>query len=170
MYQFYNMKWDNQWAETNPFNIRICPTDIHFAAWWCYPDGIDTDVKYGCLQMLDWLVSTLPVGDEWKKYKTLTTGHLASPLPQKIFQVEEIDRVKSEIRQKKKKKKNHNFQKWLFKQKQNAFFPSDVWFCLQDYIVCFFDSWMSFFVAEWRKRWKSKKLRNIIFVSTEVYF
>jgi len=29
------------------------------AASWYYADGI-TDVKYGCLQMLDWLVSTHP--------------------------------------------------------------------------------------------------------------
>jgi hypothetical protein len=60
MYQFYNMKWDNQWAETNPFNIHICPTDIRFTAWWYYADSIDTDVKYRCLRMLDWLVSTHP--------------------------------------------------------------------------------------------------------------
>ncbi len=50
--------------ETNPSNIRICPTDIRicptdirFAALWYYAVGVDTDVKYGCLGMLDWLVS-----------------------------------------------------------------------------------------------------------------
>jgi hypothetical protein len=30
------------------------------AASWYYTDG-NTDVKYGCLQMLDWLVSTYPI-------------------------------------------------------------------------------------------------------------
>ncbi len=52
--------WYNicQWVETNPSNIRICPMDICFAAWWYYADSIDTDVKYGYLQMLNWLVST----------------------------------------------------------------------------------------------------------------
>jgi len=47
-------------VETNPSNICICPTDIRFTACWYYSDGIDTDVKYGCLWMLDWLVSTHP--------------------------------------------------------------------------------------------------------------
>jgi hypothetical protein len=51
----------NQWVETNPYNICICPTDICFATWWYYTDGIDTDVKYRCLRMLDWLVSTHPI-------------------------------------------------------------------------------------------------------------
>ncbi len=46
--------------ETNPSNIHICPTDVRFDAWWYYADGIDTDVKYRCLRMLDWLVSTDP--------------------------------------------------------------------------------------------------------------
>jgi hypothetical protein len=49
-----------QWVETNPSNIHICPTDICFAALRYYADGIDTDVKYGCLQMLDWFVFTHP--------------------------------------------------------------------------------------------------------------
>jgi hypothetical protein len=30
-------------VEINPSNIRICPTDIHFAAWWYYADGF-----HGC--------------------------------------------------------------------------------------------------------------------------
>ncbi len=56
---YLNLTWV-QWVETNPSNIRICPTDIRFAAWWYYADGIDMDVKYGCLRMLDWLVSIHP--------------------------------------------------------------------------------------------------------------
>jgi hypothetical protein len=47
--------------ETNPSKICICPTDICFSACWYYADGVDTDVKYGCWQMLDWLVSTHPI-------------------------------------------------------------------------------------------------------------
>jgi hypothetical protein len=47
-------------VETNPSSIRICPTDICFATWWYYADGVDTDVKNGCFRMLDWLVSTHP--------------------------------------------------------------------------------------------------------------
>jgi hypothetical protein len=37
------IKLIDHWVETNPSNILICRTDICFA-----------DVKYGCLQMLDW--------------------------------------------------------------------------------------------------------------------
>jgi hypothetical protein len=51
----------NQWVETNRSNICICPTDICFTAWWYYTDSIDMDVKYRCLRMLDWLVSTHPI-------------------------------------------------------------------------------------------------------------
>jgi hypothetical protein len=32
-----------------------------FLASWYYAEGIDTDVKYGCLQMLDGLVSSHPM-------------------------------------------------------------------------------------------------------------
>jgi hypothetical protein len=49
-----------QWVENHPSNICICPIDICFGAWWYYAEGIDMEVKYGCLQMLDWLVSTHP--------------------------------------------------------------------------------------------------------------
>ncbi len=35
--------------------------DICFAALWYYTDSIDIDVKYICLRMLDWLVSTHPM-------------------------------------------------------------------------------------------------------------
>jgi len=49
-----------QWVETNPSNICICPTDIRFAAWLYYADSVDMNVKYRCLRMLDWLVSTTP--------------------------------------------------------------------------------------------------------------
>ncbi len=50
-----------QWVETNPSNICICPTDIRFAAWLYYADSVDMNVKYRCLRMLDWLVSTHPM-------------------------------------------------------------------------------------------------------------
>jgi hypothetical protein len=45
-----------QWVETNPSNIRIFPTDIHFiAAWWFYADGF-----YGCSRMLYRFISSHP--------------------------------------------------------------------------------------------------------------
>ncbi len=37
---------------------NIC---IFCIASWYYADGINTDVKYRCLRMLDWLVSTHPI-------------------------------------------------------------------------------------------------------------
>ncbi len=46
-----------QWVETNQSNFRIYATEI--VASWYYADS-DMDVKYGCLRMLDWLVSTHP--------------------------------------------------------------------------------------------------------------
>ncbi len=44
--------------ENNLTNICILCMDICILTLWYYADDIDTDVKYGCLQMLDWLVST----------------------------------------------------------------------------------------------------------------
>jgi hypothetical protein len=49
-----------QWVETNPSNICIFPTDMHFIS----PHGTTlkafVDVKYRCLQMLEGLVYTHP--------------------------------------------------------------------------------------------------------------
>ncbi len=53
-----------QWVETNPSNICIFPTDIHFyPGSWYY-----TNVKYRCLRVLDGLVSTHPKFDN-KNFK-----------------------------------------------------------------------------------------------------
>ncbi len=49
-----------QWVENNLTNIRIFVWTSVFLASWYYADSLDTDVKYRCLQMLDWLVSTHP--------------------------------------------------------------------------------------------------------------
>jgi hypothetical protein len=48
---------NNQWVETNPSNICIFLTDICYLASWYYTTAF-ADVKYGCLWMLDRLVST----------------------------------------------------------------------------------------------------------------
>jgi hypothetical protein len=49
-----------QWVETNQSNFCIYPTDICILASWYYTEGVDMDVKYRCLQMLDGLVSSHP--------------------------------------------------------------------------------------------------------------
>jgi hypothetical protein len=60
-----------QWVETNPSNICIFPMDICFYCrlmvlrkWLLQMLTAFADVKYGCCQMLDGLVSTHP---EWNR-------------------------------------------------------------------------------------------------------
>jgi len=49
-----------QWVETNPSNICVFPTDIHFyLTSWYYANGLQMSV-YGCLRMLNGLVSSYP--------------------------------------------------------------------------------------------------------------
>ncbi len=50
-----------QWVETSQPNFCIYPMDIRiFLTSWFYAEGIDTDVKYRCLRMLDGLVFSHP--------------------------------------------------------------------------------------------------------------
>ncbi len=55
---FKAISFNNQWVENNLTNIHIFCTV--FLASWYYADSVDTDVKYECLRILDWLVSTHP--------------------------------------------------------------------------------------------------------------
>jgi hypothetical protein len=45
-YTCIEIQKNDQWVETNPSNICIFATDIHFsAALWNYAKGINTDVN-----------------------------------------------------------------------------------------------------------------------------
>jgi len=47
------------WKPTNLTSVFTLRTSVFLASWY-YAEGIDTDVKYGCLWMLDGLVSSHP--------------------------------------------------------------------------------------------------------------
>jgi len=61
-----------KWVETNQSNFAIYLQTIIFFASCYYTEGIDTNVKYGCSQMLDGLVSSHP--QRWATFSTQDIG------------------------------------------------------------------------------------------------
>jgi hypothetical protein len=55
--QVTELKMNSGWKTTLLTSVFFIQTSVFLASCY-YADSIDTDVKYGCLQMLDWLVST----------------------------------------------------------------------------------------------------------------